>query len=100
MARIPQAQFIEAYRIVRANPNKYDMWGYEFGRNKCYTLWYSKQKCTLSHYNTIIYECNFKTKKFKIGGWSKSDADAINSMAKLTGIGGAYIKDGVLYPWK
>lgn len=104
MPRIPQKQFVDAYSYVRAEYKvQKARWGtarpvyHEFGREKSYTMVYDGQKCELYHYRTLIYQCVFKTKKFKIGGWSKSDSDAINSMGRITGIGGAYIQDGVLY---
>lgn len=104
MARIPQKQFVDAFSRVKSDhiaKQKYGMngmyvlRGYEFGRG--YVMFYDGKKCMLKHYGTLIYECDFKTKKFKIGGWSKSDADAIESMGRITGIGGAYIQNGVLY---
>lgn len=103
MARIPQKQFVDAFSYVKSEyimKSKYSYTnksfvGHTFGRG--YTMQYNGKVCSLYHYGTLIYECDFKTKKFKIGGWSKSDADAINSMGRITGIGGAYIQNGNLY---
>ena len=105
MARIPQKQFINAFSKVKSEymakmrsgryKSPYGMC--EFGRGQCYSIFYDGKKCELYHYNTLIYECDFKTRKFKIGGWSKSDSDAINSMGYITGIGSVYIQNGVLY---
>lgn len=103
MGRIPQKQFVDAYGFVTAEYRvklKYGYSGkpsvtYRFGRD--YVMYYDGKKCALFHYGTSIYQCDFKTKKYEIGGWSKSDADAINSMGRITGIGGAYIQNGVLY---
>ena len=104
MASIPQKQFVDAFNRVKYDyiaKQKYGLrgttvyWGYEFGRG--YIMFYDGKTCTLNHYGTLIYKCDFKTKKFKIGGWSRSDADAINSMGRITGIGGAYIQNGKLY---
>lgn len=104
MSSIPQQQFVNAFDKVKSDyiarqryglNGMYVLRGHEFGRG--YIMFYDGKKCMLKHYGTLIYECDFKTKKFKIGGWSKSDADAINSMGRITGIGGAYIQNGTLY---
>lgn len=105
MASIPQKQFVDAFNRVKSEymarmrsglyRNPYG--DCEFGRGQSYSMFYDGKTCTLRHYRTLIYHCDFKTKKFKIGGWSKSDTDAINSMGRITGIGGAYIQNGTLY---
>lgn len=91
MASIPQEQISDAYYYVKNYPNEW----YSFGRG--YRAYGNKQWISLFHYGTKIYHAVFKTGKFEVGGFSQSDVNAINSMAYHTGIGGAYIKDGVLY---
>lgn len=92
MASIPQQQITNAYRELKY-VNEGEVY---FGRG--YRLIRSGPKFTLIHYGTVIYECNIKTEKFSVGGWSKSDADAINSIAYWTGVGGAYIQNYTLWP--
>ena len=92
MASIPQAQITEAYHQI-----KYDSVGeVYFGRG--YVMTKNGPVIKLKHYGTFIYECNLNNGTFKVGGWSRSDADAINSIAYWTGIGGAYIQNYTLYP--
>lgn len=92
MASIPQQQITDAYREVKYS----DFGEVYFGRG--YRLSKVKNKYTLVHYGTTIYECDTKTQKFSVGGWSKSDVDAINSIAYWTGVGGAYIQNYTLWP--
>lgn len=92
MASIPQQQVTDAYHQV-----KYADFGeVYFGR--AYRLSKIKNKFRLVHYGTMIYECDIKNRTFSVGGYSKSDVDAINSIAYWTGIGGAYIQDYTLWP--
>lgn len=91
MASIPQQQITDAYHQI-----KYADYGeVYFGRG--YRLGKYKSKYFLLHYGTEIYRCDTKTKKFAVGGYSMSDAMAINSIAYWTGVGGAYRQDGILY---
>lgn len=92
MASIPQQQITNAYHSLKYT----DEGEVYFGRG--YRLVRAGPKFTLIHYGTVIYECNTKTQKFSVGGWSKSDVDAINSIAYWTGVGGAYIQNYTLYP--
>ena len=92
MASIPQQQITNAYRELKYIDNG----EVYFGRG--YRLERAGPKFTLIHYGTVIYECNTKTQRFSVGGWSRSDADAINSIAYWTGVGGAYIQNYTLWP--
>ena len=92
MASIPQQQVTDAYHKLKYA----DVGEVYFGRG--YRLTKAGNVYALIHYGTQIYECNTKTQKFSVGGWSRSDADAINSIAYWTGIGGAYIQNYTLYP--
>lgn len=91
MASIPQEQISDAYYHIQYYPNEW----YTFGRG--YKVFGNKNEVKMYHYGTLIYECNTKTKKFKVGGYSQSDVNAINSMAYHTCVGGAYIQNGTLY---
>ena len=105
MPSIPQQQFVNAFSKVkseymarmRSGLYRSPYGDCEVGRGQCYYMVCGGKKGELRHYRTLIYECDFKTKKSKVGGWSKSDSDAINSMGRITGIGGAYIQNGILY---
>ncbi len=92
MASIPQQQITDAYHALKYS----DTGRVHFGRG--YQLVRDFNDYALYHYGTLIYACNMKDRSFSVGGWSRSDADAINSMAYWTGIGGAYIQNYTLYP--
>jgi len=94
MAEIPQKQIIDMYYRSRNNPGKwisggraYEMYTFPDGRVK------------LTHYGTVIYRADPRTGEYEIGGWSESDRNAINSLAYMTGIGGAKIRDRKLRPY-
>ena len=92
MASIPQQQISDAYYHVNNWPKQW----YGFGRG--YNMYYDgKDTYKLVHYGTTIYECNERTKKAKVGGWSMSDVAAINSLAYHTGTPKAYMTGGSVY---
>lgn len=92
MASIPQVQISNAYYFVLRNPKEW----YGFGRG--YSMWYDgNHTFKLVHYGTTIYTCNTATKKVTVGGWSMSDAAAINSLAYHTGTKGVYLTGGEIY---
>lgn len=92
MASIPQEQFITAYYAASRVQGRW----HTFGRG--YELYVKGKFVKLTHYGTTIYEYDPKKRKVSYGGaYSMSDVNAINSMAYLTGKGGAYLQGGKIY---
>ena len=94
MSSIPTQVITDLYYRSQRNPGRwvsggraYEMYTFPDGRVK------------LTHYGTPIYRFDPKTGEYDTGGaFSASDRDAINSMAWLTGVGGASIRFGKFTP--
>lgn len=94
MAEIPHQTIQDLYYRSQNNPGRwvsggraYEMYTFPDGRIK------------LTHYGTVIYRYDPVSGEYDTGGaYSGSDRDAINSMAYLTGVGGARIRDGEFVP--
>lgn len=90
MSGIPTRQLKELYHRACNQPGENVV-----SKNYCCTV--GGGHVRLWHYGTLIYDYNLDERTTKIGGWSVSDRDAINSMSRLTGGDGAYIDDYTLY---
>jgi len=91
MASIPLQVISDLYYLAIRNPDK------TFGQGRGYTMRMSKSgKLTLTHYGTVIYEKSANSKP-KIGGWSVSDVNAINSLVYHLGGNEVYMQGGTIY---
>lgn len=91
MASMPLQVISDLYYLAMRNP------GRTIGRGRGYAMEVSpKGKITLWHYGTVIYE-KTPAGKVTIGGWSMSDANAINSLVYHEGGKEVYMTDGSIY---
>jgi len=89
MAKIPSQVIENLYYKSRANPGRW------FSAGRGYEIYtYPDGRMKLTNYGTVIYRYDPSSRTYDVGGaYSPSDRNAINSMAALTGVGGAKIRD-------
>lgn len=99
MGKIPTVQLERAYHTAINNPGQVVRFGNRGDGRKGYAFTLvDGNKTILTHYETVIFEYDWRSRKVRFGGWSATDRDSINGLCLLMGLNTrVYLSDYELY---